>query len=157
MIYTIQKGHHYSRPRRFDFWWGRDFFLWHVMFLPNCRYFIEGNDVYDINKLIGVGYLPTHHKHSARFGWRYNKVKDKIELHAYCYVNGLRITQFMCDVNIGSRIKISIRIDTNKYVFDAGSFETSIVHNNNHQFQYLLKPYFGGNKTAPQNMTIEII
>jgi hypothetical protein len=157
VIYSIKKGKHYSRPIRLGFWWGRDRFQWHVLFLPDCRYSIEGEDMADINKLIGVGYLPSHHKNSARFGWRYDSDKDKIELFAYCYVSGVRIYQYMCDISIGSRTRISLTIEDNKYVFEVGNFETSVLHNNKHKFQYLLRPYFGGNKTAPHNITIELL
>jgi len=76
VIYKIEKYDHHSSPIRLGFWWGRDRFRWAVTFTESCRYDLKTADQLDVNKLCGIGYLPGHHKESARFGWRYNKEMD---------------------------------------------------------------------------------
>lgn len=156
MIYKIQRYEHHSSPVRLGFWWGRDRFRWAVTFSESCRYDLKTADQLDVNKLCGIGYLPGHHKESARFGWRYNKEMDKIELFAYCYVNGERITRFLEWIRIGEKRIISLDVNYASYVFNSGERMLSISFSHRKKFQYFLRPYFGGNIPALNDLTIEL-
>ncbi|THU34236.1 hypothetical protein FAM09_24775 [Niastella caeni] len=166
MIYTIFKGRNRARPWRFGFWWNRKCFAWAVKFEESCRYDLQSGDQYDINKLVGIGYLPNHHKHSARFGWSYQLETGKIELHAYCYVNGARVKKSIALCDIGKDYRIGLRISSFGYHFTCdekhafnyqGKGYVIIAHRHKKKFCYRLGIYFGGNQPAPHEMEIQII
>lgn len=75
----------------------------YVTFDKSCRYELPDYNSLDVNKLFGLsfgwgayknvggpGYIPPVHWNSARFGWRWSRSQQCIELLAYCYVNGKR-------------------------------------------------------------------
>jgi hypothetical protein len=161
MIFHINKGRHRARPLRFGIWRNRKVFGWKVVFANNCRYELPGNDQLDTNKLVGVGYL-FHHKDSARFGWRYLPDKGKMELLAYCYDKGRRIIESVALCDVGQLYRLKLSITANEYVFTVidspGKIlgQTILAKRHNKKFQYRLGLFFGGNRTAPQQMTILI-
>lgn len=136
-----------------------------IKFNESAIYNFEDIDQHDINKLYGfsIGY---HHKNSIRFGWRPNKTLNKIEIVGYEYINGLRVPEIpICEVELNEW-----------YLFDIEYFpETkSIVYtveNNSNKFStehpiklkrklnigYHLYLYFGGNRTAPHDIKIDIV
>lgn len=124
-----------------------------VTFTESCRYDI-GEDQTDINKLFGIGYFPFHHINSVRIGWAYNISTDTIKIYAYWYKNKERKWLFLRDLNIGqpNTFKISIR-EKEHVIFFNQSFGVSIDVPGQ-PIGYLLRPYFGGNKKAPHDITI---
>lgn len=163
MIFRIPAGHHRARPLRFGLWWRRSSFAWVVKFTNSCRYDLGNDDQYDTNKLVGIGYLPGHHKDSARFGWRYDKVKGQIEIMAYCYVKGQRVIQSLCFCDIDKEYDLFLKVLSNCYYLSVCEQGTPKVigyawvnHNHNKHFKYRLGVFFGGNQVAPHEMTIEL-
>lgn len=165
MIFTIKKGQHYARPFRFALWWSRKEFARKVVFANNCRYQLPGDDQADTNKLFGVGYLPGHHKDSARFGWRYIPASGKMEVMAYCYDEGKRIIENVALCEVGQAYRLKLNITATEYVFAVYDLkggasnligQTVIARRHNKKLQYGLWPYFGGNRKAPHSMTILI-
>ena len=163
MTFRIPAGKHYARPFHFGIWLNKTCFTWLVKFDESCRYDLSNEDQFDTNKLVGIGYLPHHHKESARFGWRYWTERKEIELSAYCYVNGRRVIQHVCFCEIGKEYRIKIQVLANSYYFDAyeqGSLKAMGVvffeHYHNNKLKYRLGPYFGGNQAAPHEMKIQL-
>jgi hypothetical protein len=162
MIFHIPKGRHRARPFRFGLWWNRKAFAWKVVFANNCRYELPGDDQYDTNKLIGIGYLFHHHKDSARFGWRYIPQSGKMEIVAYCYVAGKRIIESVALCEVGQLYRLKLNITRNEYRFTVldspGKIlgQTIIAKRHGKNLQYRLGLFFGGNRTAPNHMTILI-
>lgn len=166
MTFKIKKGKHNFSPNRLGFWWNRKSFKWIVKFDASCRYHLEGEDVYDINKLIGIGWIPHSfklfkenfiHSESARFGWVYNVEKDKMDIYAYCYINKVRTWKFISSVSIGEIHNFTLTITDSEYLFTINNNEeVSISHTNNRKLQYLLTPYFGGTSLSPNSMEISI-
>lgn len=162
MIFRIQSGHHRALPLRFGLWWHRNSFAWVVKFTDSCRYDLGNDDQFDTNKLIGIGYLPGHHKDSARFGWRYNTVQGQIEIMAYCYVRGQRVIESICFIEIGKEYHITLDVLANNYCFrvynSAGKQHgmRMIERYHNKHFKYRLGAFFGGNRPAPHKITIEL-
>lgn len=163
MTFRIPAGKHRSRPFCFGIWWRRTSFSWVVKFGESCKYDLQNDDQFDTNKLIGVGYLPHHHKNSARFGWRYWTERKEIELSAYCYVNGRRVIQHICFCEIGKEYHLEFNVLKNWYqffVYHNGELHhfgsTAVRHNHNKKLQYGLWPYFGGNQVAPHQIKIEL-
>ena len=163
MIFRIPLGKHRSRPWRFGLWWRKTSFSWIVKFDESCRYDLNSEDQFDTNKLIGIGYLPHHHKNSARFGWRYWTDRKEIEISAYCYVNGRREIKHICFCEIGKEYRIRLQILANSYYFDVYEPESVkaagvvfIDHYHSKKFKYRLGVFFGGQAVSPHEMKIEI-
>jgi len=163
MTFTIPTGKHRARPFRFGLWWRRTHFSWVVKFDESCRYNLGNEDQLDVNKLVGIGYLWSHHKDSARFGWSYNLMADGIDLWAYCYVSGRREIKHICFCEIGKEYHIVLNASSICYHLHAYErYSTTclgmvtIGHNHNKNLQYRLGLYFGGNQKAPHQMKVKI-
>jgi hypothetical protein len=163
MTFRIPRGRHRARPLRFDCWWRKTSFAWNVKFTDSCRYDLGNTDQYDINKLCGIGYLPGHHKDSARFGWRYWADRKAIELWAYCYVNGRREIKQICFCEIGKVYRIRLQVLAQSYYFDVyepdlitSSGIVTVEHYHSKKFKYRLGTFFGGNQVAPHDIKIEL-
>lgn len=158
--YTIRKGKHRAWPWRFGLYLSKNKIRFRVIFDISCKYQIPGEDQQDINKLFGIGYFPDHHKESARFGWRYNEGINKIELFAYCYVSGQRITEFITSVPFHQSHVLQLNITSNFYhlivVKDSFEVSKSIQHKNKRNWSFPLGVFFGGNQPAPHTIKIEM-
>jgi hypothetical protein len=125
-----------------------------VAFMPSCRYDI-GPEQADINKLFGLGYMPHHHDNSVRFGWRYHKEVDMVEVLAYWYDNGKRAWASMFFTAIGQESVYRIRKQGDIHILEA-RHNTMRVPVCPRRIGYLLRPYFGGNSTAPHDIHINM-
>jgi hypothetical protein len=163
MIFRIPKGKHYSRPWHFGIYWRKTSFAWVVKFDESCMYDLGDDDQFDTNKLCGVGYLPHHHKESARFGWRYDTKLQQVELLAYCYVGGKRKIESVCFCDIGKEYHIILNVTSICYHLHAYErYSTTCLgmvtvgHDHNKKLGYRLGLYFGGNQVAPHEIKVAI-
>lgn len=155
--YLIKKGKHRACPITLGLYYNKKSISRKVIFDKSCAYLLEGEDQEDINKLFGIGYFPSHHQESARFGWRYNPTTDKIELLAYCYRNKERIIQSLAELSFGQEYNLKLEVNEGTYSFFIEEGLTGLVpKNHNKKLAFPLGPYFGGNQTAPHNITIKI-
>lgn len=165
-IFTIPQASHYSgihiKPHI-----NKKFLQYDVMFDKSSLYNHGDIDQYDINKLFGLSY-GYHHKNSVRFGWRCNdKSTPKIEILAYCYINGNRIDEYEEDIHIAMvdlNQYYTYRIDVSKNDYTLSIFKSeqiigqkSIQHGDLPLYGYQLYPYFGGNRKAPHDVNIHFI
>ena len=154
--YKIKKGKH---DAGFDFapFYGKTVSKYEVIFTSSCIYDLHDEDQYDINKLFGLSYL-YHHNNSARFGWR--STGDRIEISAYCYINGKRYFEDICLIETGRMYSMELRNTGDYYEFKVANSEgilnlcLKIKKPKTSKLGYKLFPYFGGNKTAPHDMKI---
>ena len=113
---------------------------------------------HDINKLMGFSDCNSfHHENSARFGWRW--LNGTLEIHAYVYANGERVTEYIGDINLDAPYNYEIVLTNNAYVFYLEGFDpVSITRGNSCDkgLYYMLFPYFGGNEVAPHDILIQI-
>ena len=136
-----------------------------VLFDESCIYDL-GDDIdqFDINKLFGIGFL-NHKRNSARFGWRSTR-NGMIEIFAYLYKRGERISRKMIAIKPNERVEMQINFSKK-----LGNIEFIVLKKNGERakqifqfdhigfsslFIYKLFPYFGGNETAPHDMRIDI-
>lgn len=156
---TIKKDRHYS-----NFSLPKLFFstkkIVRTIECESCRYDLQSEDQLDTNKLFSIGYLPSHQFNSVRFGWRYDLSSAKMEIIAYWYKEKTRYIEPMLLVDIGARYTYSITIEKDKHlltVTDSTSrlLATKEIQLSKRLFGYYLKPFFGGNRTSPQQMTIK--
>lgn len=148
----IRKGTH--APFRFPCITDSPELVHKITFTESCRYDI-GAEQADVNKLFGIGYFPHHHKRSVRFGWRYDLAGGMIEVVAYWYMRGERYFLPMGLVSIGSPHVYVIRRHENMhqlYLDNRPPLELPVPGSH---WGYLLRPYFGGNMTAPHDIEIK--
>jgi hypothetical protein len=163
--FRIPKSWHHSLPPSIGVFRKRRSFRKAVVFHPSCRYHIEGIDYFDINKLWGVGFFcGGHHVDSARFGWRYSRNIDMISLYAYAYVDGERIAHHITDVPLGREVETDLTLALGSYWFEVKNphsplrrtYLVNIPFTHNKRWAYALGPYFGGNKTATNHISVTL-
>ena len=133
-----------------------------LRFNENCEYLLDDKDQYDWNKLYGWGFN-NHKKDSVRLVWRYNSYRKVIEIAPYVYKSGIRVLPHIsniCDVKINERVETSIEVLDNDACVtirpeSGGSFRYTFKFENcSKKVLFGCWFYFGGNRTAPQNLTI---
>lgn len=136
-----------------------------VEFDITCKYDHPGtDDDEDVNKLFGWAYLKGLGKDSIRFGWNWNNDSSKVRLYAYYYVNGERGFQKICEVPLNFKFLLSIErieksyqlkvLDGKQTYIQYGSVDVTFTHNKS--WGYTLGCFFGGNNTAPHDITFKI-
>ncbi|MEQ9006908.1 MAG: hypothetical protein RLP12_03425, partial [Ekhidna sp.] len=114
---------------------------------------------HDIHKLMGFSDCnSTHHDNSARFGWRW--LEGKLEIHAYVYVGGERITEYIGDVELNQPSDYQLQITDDHYVFYLQGYDPVRIKREapcNKGLYYMLYPYFGGDEVAPHDILIQIL
>lgn len=162
-FYTIPQAKH-SSGFHFKPHICNKFLQYDITFNRSAQYLFRDIDQYDINKLFGVSY-GLHHNNSARFGWRsVGNYSPKVEILAYCYINGKRVEEdgdnlFIAIVDLDSPYTYRINVTKNVYNFTILQNnriigEKEIEHNGLTFWGYHLYPYFGGNKKAPHDINI---
>lgn len=163
MTLTIKKGRHYSQ------WW-KTFAIWFnktevkrlFFFRPDCKYDLMSDDQTDHNKLFGIGYFWNKNE-SARIGWRWDTDSSKFILSGYTHVNGDIFFKDICEVSAHESLQGIIRILPAYYEFeilteDGGVQLGRVTISKKHtkKLGYAMGFYFGGNRTAPHDMSIDI-
>lgn len=159
MIYTIVKDRHYSTPPTPKLLLPvRTYLTRRFMFENSCRYDLRSEDQLDINKLWGIGYFPSHHRNSVRFGWRYDLPSEKMEIFAYWYMSGVRGWESMGLVDLCQEYDYTILAQNDAHTLllqqGATTFRKVSIPLKRRFVGYELRPYFGGNRTAPHTMEI---
>lgn len=170
--YIIPKGDHYSNliasvpsiPEIPGLHAGIKVMEGKIKFDASCKYGPMAKPcTNDVNKAVGFGYglwPNAHQKWSMRLGWRTN-IGGKLILVLYAYVNGQRV-----NINIGARDtftfneEYSYKIENDTFnklgIIQVEDVLTAVDFNKTPEPGWILKPYFGGDCTAPQDMLIEL-
>ncbi len=155
-IYTIPKGKHYSTYKT-EFLQA-DYLAFDAQFDESAQYISSTEEnQWDTNKLFGFADCNSHHHdNSVRFGWRW--IDDRIEILAYCYVNGERIIEQIGITHPGEVNQYRIELTDTEYRLTMDSNSVSIPRTKpcDRGAYYLLFPYFGGDETAPHDISILI-
>lgn len=160
MKYTIKKGNHYSNfnlPKLIF----SDTLKFKCSFDKNCLYEFINKDSGDLSKLVGLSDNYIHMKDSIRIGWRNMDNSNVIELHVFAHVDSKMISTYLCSVEPNTEFIGSILIYENVYMVDVTykntTYSKTIARTSKFpNIRYMLKPYFGGDNTAPHDMTINI-
>lgn len=180
MKYTIRKGEHRARPNSFGLWKKRIILERTIIFHDSCKYQNSGENIDDVNKLFGLGFVPNggllralfglfsqklipddfHHTDSTRFGWTYDTYKNNIRLYSYSYVNKERIIRELLAVPLGVRITCRITVAPSGYQFLVRTpnieFTSTVPFKHSKKWSYLLGLYFGGDLLAPHDIEVTI-
>ena len=155
--YIIKKGNHYADQSALQVL-NSSSVVASVLFDSSAIYttvnpFNQG----DINKLIGFSDCNTEHQqNSARLGWAWNG--KNVMIYAYSYVNTERISRPLGPVELNRYFNCSVKAENGYYYFQAGMYTDSIPRHCNSftGSRYKLFPYFGGDETAPHDISIVI-
>jgi len=158
MIYTICKGCHYSNgivigsPHT-----GKTFQEYLVKFSRECLV-LPGtkNCDGDWNKLFGWGY-GLHQRNSLRLVWK--SLNGKIRIGWYVYESGVRKYDGFASVEAEASTIMSITHDpaSKNVLFKCGDKSVTIPYATKPSWGYNLNPYYGGDCSAPETMTIELL
>lgn len=154
-VYTIKKGNHHSSHSIAKL--EANSIAFKANFDSSAIYTtIEKGNQADINKLYGFSDCKSsHHTNSARFGWRWTG--ENLEIHAYTYVNGERNSKYITSVAFDEAFDYSLTALPEQYQFTVN--DVSIFMDRScagPASGYVLYPYFGGDETAPHDITILI-
>ncbi len=156
--FDLRQGEHYATPKIVESLQSSRLTFF-ATFDESCRYvFEEAGHQNNKNKLMGFSDCNSmHHENSARFAWQW--FNDRLEIYAYCYVNGNRVEQFLGTVDIGKENRYEIQVIENAYVFTLNHQEPikitrSVICSTG--VYYMLWPYFGGSLPAPHDMHLSI-
>lgn len=152
MIKVIHAGKHRAKPRTLKLYWDQKVIQYSISFDKSCRYMVDAEG--DINKLFGIGYFPSHHVDSARFGWRYSPTNGKIEIMSYCYSKGERSFQHLCYVDFDKDYFYTIIIRPTEYQFICDSYSIAVPKRHEKKLGFGLGVWFGGNLPSPHKMLI---
>lgn len=153
---TIRKGTH--APFRFPQLLIQPRILkYRFMFTDSCRYDIGENDQADVNKLFGIAYFPSHKITSVRVGWRWvNEIGNGLILMAYGRMNGRFQFKPLGYAPLNQWINMEIMQGEGNHIINIQGMDPAIIAIPPQPVGYLLRPYFGGNQTAPHDMTIHM-
>ena len=128
-------------------------------FDASARYDLGNDNQHDINKLMGFSEANSYHQeNSIRFGWRYLKDQDRVEILAYAYKDGIRSYERIAEVEIDQDVVYRIVIYERSFYLevDGVSIEVERVVGEQKGLYYMLYPYFGGDEKAPHDIHIYI-
>ena len=157
-VYTLREGTHGQNLRTENL--VRDYLTYDVIFDETAIYeTVDPVNQADINKLFGFADCSDHHHtNSARFGWRW--YEGNLEIHTYTYANEVRSSQFLTNVELNKSYQYYIELYDDHYTFWIKDLtdKVSIERGNtcDKGIYYLLFPYFGGDETAPHDITIHM-
>lgn len=156
--FTIQKGDHFANPRVVESLQASRL-VFEAKFDESSVYHFEEEGFQDSkNKLLGFSDCNSmHHENSARFAWQW--YNEQLEIYAYCYVNGLRVEEFIGVVNLYETNRYEIEITSEQYVFRLNNGEPHYIQRGNvcnSGLYYMCWPYFGGTLPAPHDVRIAI-
>ena len=156
-VYKIKQGKHRS-VFKYKTSYTESFDL-EVIFDENARYETsDPNNQLDVNKLWGVSDCGNNHSYSSmRFGWRWNLEKDSMEILMYRRMFGEFEFKSLGFVNLGETVYMSMNITNDSYEMCLNGHCDSMERPCFTTYKrYFLYPYFGGNETAPHDITIRI-
>jgi hypothetical protein len=156
--FVIKKGDHYSTPKLAEVLQS-DRLVFTAIFDESAKYVHnDKSQQNNKNKLLGFADCNSqHHQNSARFAWQW--YNDRLEIFAYCYVDGVRLENFIGTVSLNQANHYEIQITEQSYVFYLnGEASVTLPRGNvcNAGVYYMLWPYFGGSLPAPENVQIDI-
>ena len=157
-VYKIEKGTHAPIIPKVGSMQS-DVLIFNAIFDESAMYqTLTEENQHDINKLMGFSDCNAiHHDNSARFGWRW--LEEKLEIHAYCYVNSERITELIGTVDFNEKVNYTLQLTDNQYIFQINDEQPVFISRGDLceiGIYYMLYPYFGGNEVAPQDISIQI-
>ena len=157
-VFTIDQGSHSSIYKNEPF--SGNGIAVKVIFDESAEYTTqEERNQGDINKLVGFSQCLKHHRsESARIGWRW--YEDELQLLGYVYTNSDRAFELLGAIPMNQEVNVRIEIKANGYRFSGDGLTETVIPRDSESCDvgdnYWLWPYFGGDESAPHDITIKI-
>lgn len=157
--FVTKEGEHYSQPRIVQMLQS-DRLVFDATFNESAIYDFDDRALQtNKNKLMGFADCNSqHHENSARFAWQW--FDNRLEIYAYCYVDGVRREEFVDVISIHERNRFEIRLTRHEYVFFLNGLQKATITRSekvcNRGVYYMLFPYFGGSVAAPHDISIDV-
>jgi len=157
MDYLIKKGKHYSNWFTFPLFTFRKSIKFQFKIEKESHYELIGEDKWDWNKMFGLSNDWNHHTSSARICWRAVD-ENHYEVCLYCYDDGIRQISDPIKLQYGLTYGARIIISRNYfYLYFKDTFLTLARRKSSlFPMKLILKPFFGGNQTAPKDIKVSI-
>jgi hypothetical protein len=156
VTYTIPAGLHSSAASAYQFLTASSI-RFTARFDSSAIYqTVDSRNQGDINKLYGMADCNSVHQvNSARFGWRW--FGNVLQIWAYNYVNGERQIAFIKNVPLNSTNTYELAFADSAYIFKVDELQITLPRHCAEEAKgYKLYPYFGGDESAPHEITIII-
>lgn len=156
-VYTIKEGKHRSVTKYKTTY--EDSFEIDVIFDENASYeTVDPINQWDVNKLWGVSDCGNRHsENSIRFGWRWNLQNEAMEIMIYRRMHSNFEFKSLGFVNLGETNTMAMHINHDSYELCLNGECDTMARPCSQTFKkYFLYPYFGGDETAPHDITIRI-
>ena len=157
-VFTIRSGSHSSIIRNETF--EGNGIAFKVIFDESAIYTTQdpGNQA-DINKLLGFSNCLKHHQsESARVGWRW--YQNELQILSYVYTEADVKFELLGTIPFNQEVNIRVDIEPTGYRFTGDGLTETFVTRNAEGCtageNYWLWPYFGGDETPNQDITIKI-
>lgn len=164
MAFIHKQGKHRARPFYWLKWWPLVktpvALTYALTFESSNKYRLPVADQDDVNKLFGIS-LGRVHMNSARFGWKYVPETGMFHLYGYYYRNGVRDFQFICECSPYRKYYLTLKVRPYNYSFEVSypnGFKRLLIVDryDKKKWGWILGPFFGGNRPAPNTMTINL-
>lgn len=168
--FVIKKGRHFcnkfARPVRSIIPMGKSIF--HIQIEgKGIEYNFGPNDQGDVNKIFGESYGVDHHKNSMRIGWSFDPVMNTYHIYLYGYVNGQRTVKHLMELPINVfgdinfhlyiyKTKRNIYVEVRELPNVDTPYGDTLFPEDMDKKSWLLKPYFGGNRKAVDEIKFTI-
>jgi len=156
--FVIRQGDHYASPKVAESLQSNKL-EFEAVFNESAIYDLGDQSLQNNkNKLLGFSDCNAfHHENSARFAWQW--FNGRLEIYAYCYINGERKEAYMGTVPLNEYNHYELEVTNGEYIFSLNhgspiSFERENKCDNG--LYYRLWPYFGGSVPAPHDVFIDI-
>ena len=165
MVSIIFKGLHASFPPYFKR--VKKEMKYEITFNESCVYDHGDIDQFDWNKLIGIKkHFFSPRKNSFMIGWRWNTTRDRLELTPYYHDEAGKAHYNDRGIFYISKEEFNNPVTVSFHMDASGTFNYSIRSINYSylnelqldglgQKWWLIKNWFGGQKTAPHKVTID--
>lgn len=156
--FIVREGDHYASPRMVQSLQSNTL-SFTAKFNETAVYNFDDASLQDSkNKLLGFSDCNSlHHENSARFAWQW--YNDRLEISAYCYVNGSREEKFIGTVNLHEENHYLLKVVGDSYMFQLNNIEPVYIKRGDvcdKGLYYMLWPYFGGTIPAPHDVHIAL-
>ena len=157
--YRIPKAEHYNSLKSFQLFEGDSLYFRFAFDSSAVYQTLDPANQADWNKLMGFSDCGTlHHSNSIRLVWRYAPQKAQIEIGEYRYSGGERFFTSIGATAIGDTNTAAIIAGENNYHIMLNDMQVQRSRKcSTRMSSYWLYPYFGGDETAPHDISIHIL
>jgi len=154
--YLLAKGDHYNHLRRFSLFDGNTLHFEFIFDSTAIYTSTKPENQADWNKLMGFSDCNSlHQTNSVRLVWRW--YQNELQIGEYRYLDGEREYSLISTVPLNEKNSGRIVTQNDQYQITVNDVEVTRERScTERNTGYWLFPYFGGDETAPHNISIRV-